>query len=52
MTVKDLIEYINENLEDGCLDIASEVNVKDCDGTIPADGLLNDCGELTIVVIP
>lgn len=51
MTVKDLIEYINENLADGTLHDDSEVCVKDFEGTVPADSLYNDADELTIGAI-
>lgn len=48
MTVGELLEYIHENIEDGCLTEDSLVVLKTFDGNIPADTLLNDCNELTI----
>jgi hypothetical protein len=51
MTVKVLMDYINENLADGTLDIDSEVCVKEFGETVPANCLFNDAGELTIEVL-
>lgn len=50
MTIKDLLEYINENIEDGCLTENSKVNINDGVDVIEAYSLHNDCDELTISV--
>lgn len=51
MTIKDLLEYIEENIADGTLTEESVVNIADADGPIEANCLTNDCNELTICVI-
>ncbi|WP_155998325.1 hypothetical protein [Lachnoclostridium phytofermentans] len=48
MTVGELLEYIHENISDGCLTKDSIVVLKTYEGDIPADSLFNDCNELTI----
>ena len=47
ITIKELLEYINENIADGVFTEDSTVNISDCE-QLEASGLYNDCGELTI----
>lgn len=48
MTVKDLMDYIKENLADGTLHKESKVNISNGEEAIEACSLYNDCCELTI----
>ncbi len=50
MIIKDLINYINENIADGCLTMDSPVYIKDRAEIIEADSLYNDCDKFTIGV--
>ena len=50
ITVKELLEYINENLSDGTLTNESKVYVHDGCEAINAEAIFNDAKELTIAV--
>ena len=47
ITIKELLEYINENIADGVFAEDSTVNISDSE-LLVASSLYNDCGELTI----
>lgn len=48
MKIKDLKDYIDENLADGCLNEDDEVYVKDDGEHFEVKALLNDAHELVI----